>query len=95
MTMTPEVFLALCALASAGLIVAAGVIGAVGNRQRPAARIVQPPRREAAPEVTHWEPAWSLMRARRVRRVRGRARFCLDNPAERAERHAARRHTTT
>ncbi|MER6532986.1 hypothetical protein ABT215_04025 [Streptomyces sp900105755] len=93
--MTPEVFLALCALVSAGLFVVAGVIGAVGDRRRPPARIVQPPHREAAPEVTHWEPEWSLMRARRVRRMRGRARFLLDNPADRAAQFADRARRTT
>ncbi|GGN47246.1 hypothetical protein [Streptomyces fuscichromogenes] len=93
--MTPEVFLALCALASAGLIVAARVLGAVADRRRPPARIVQPPHPEAAPEVTHWEPEWALIRARRVRRMRGRARFCLDNPADRAARFAERDHRTT
>ncbi|MFG2699564.1 hypothetical protein [Streptomyces sp. NPDC048386] len=94
--MTPEVFLALCALVSALLFVLAGVIEARGEReQRPAARIVQPPHREAAPEVTHWDPEWSLMRARRVRRMRGRARFLLDNPSDRAEQLAERARRTT
>ncbi|MFK0155400.1 hypothetical protein ACIQVK_25405 [Streptomyces sp. NPDC090493] len=94
--MSVEVLLIGCVLVLLVLFVVAGVAEMRREReQRTAARIVQPPRREAAPEVTHWEPEWSLMRARRVRRMRGRARFCLDNPAERAARFAERRHRTT
>ncbi|MEU9349060.1 hypothetical protein AB0D74_48470 [Streptomyces sp. NPDC048278] len=83
--MSVEILLIGCVLVLLVLFVVAGVAETRREReQRTAARIVQPPRRQAAPEVTHWEPEWSLMRARRVRRTRGHARFCLDNPAVRA-----------
>ncbi|MEU9386895.1 hypothetical protein AB0D38_40755 [Streptomyces sp. NPDC048279] len=84
-----EVLLIVAVLVVLALFVAAGVIETLGER-RPPARIVQPPRPQAAPPVTRWEPEWSLMRARRVRSMRGRVRFLLDNPAERAAQFAER-----
>ncbi|MEU9972317.1 hypothetical protein [Streptomyces sp. NPDC051014] len=89
-----KVFLIVAVLVVFVLFVAAGVIEARGER-RPPARIVQPPRPQAAPPVTRWEPEWLLMRARRVRSMRGRARWFLDNPTDRAAQFAERDRRTT